>query len=59
MEDDAGSKALFGAIILLHFLSFYVAQQLAATFKVPIASSADTGTDQEGDSILPKRLVSM
>jgi hypothetical protein len=40
------------------FSQFFSAQQLAATFKVPIASSADAA-QQEADSILPKKLTSM
>jgi hypothetical protein len=42
------------------FSQFFSAQQLAATFKVPIASSSDAGAaQQEADSILPKKLTSM
>ncbi len=58
MEADAGRSFTSAASFI--FSQFFPAQQLAATFNVPIASSADTGApQQEADSILPKKLISM
>jgi hypothetical protein len=57
VEVDAGSNALSASFL---FSQFFSEQQLAATFNVPVASSADTcAVQQDTDSILPKKLISM